>query len=85
MFYFVTSILIGFILVVSSLYLLLKNKKDILSNLLYLFSGIGLIACGIIGFLIVEKYHYIIILLMLLFSCICIVNYYIINKKPSKK
>ena len=50
MFYFVTSIIIGVILVLSSGYLYLKNKKDLLVNLIYLFAGIGFIVVDVLVF-----------------------------------
>ena len=72
---------------ISSIYLLFKNKSNVISNVIYLIAGIGFIGSGILGFIIDEKYEYIIILLLMLFSIISIITYYIFNKKsnPNKK
>lgn len=83
MFYYVSGIIIGFILVASSIYLLITKKNDFKSNIVYLLCGLGYIGTGIGGFFIDKKLEFIIILLLTLFSAITIIWYYIFNKRPN--
>ena len=83
MFYFIFGIIIGLILIASSIYLLVKNRSNIISNITYLICGIGYIISGIIGFILYKEYEYIVILILMGLSIICILTYYIFNKKIS--
>jgi len=83
MFYFIFGIIIGLILIASSVYLLVKNKSNIISNITYLICGIGYIISGIIGFILDKEYEYIVILILMGLSIICILTYYIFNKKTN--
>jgi hypothetical protein len=83
MFYFIFGIIIGLILIASSIYLLVKNRSNIISNITYLICGIGYIISGIIGFILDKEYEYIVILILMGLSIICILTYYIFNKKTN--
>ena len=83
MFYFIFGIIIGLILIASSIYLLVKNKSNIISNITYLICGIGYIISGIVGFILDKEYEYIVILILMGLSIICILTYYIFNKKTN--
>lgn len=80
MFYFVTGIIVGLLVLINGVYKFKENKQIFVVSTI---CGIGLISSGILGF-IFEKIEFFIIISLIIFAAIYILYSVVLNKRIKK-